>query len=429
MAKQQAQPNIIVNQINVQPAQLRSLDIQKFRNAQKSAESTSKNRKDLYDMYKDALTDSVLSSIIQKRILSILNLDLRLINDKNEENIEFSKAVEKTFFENLLKFIIESKFWGYSLVELDWNIKTTGYENRSVLVPRQHVKSEFGLVVKNTSDTTGVNYFDELYKLTTLKAGDVNDLGILLSAVPWVIYKRKGFSDFAEFAEVFGMPTRIGEYDTEEMKQALTDAFRSMGAAGSMALPKGSNIKSESFNASGNTTIHETFRNACNEEMTIAILAQSMTTIEASSGGYAQSLTQSEQQAIIHKADRQFVLRVLNEQLIPILVSQGIAKENDYFSFIDAMNVDLTAKINIDVQLSNIIPINDDYFYETYKIPKPADYEKLKKEMQEKKAAQTFFSDFKQKAIETDPQYETYLSEEKKESIFKKMYDFFFSIQ
>ena len=49
--------------------------------------------------------------------------------------------------------------------------------------------------------------------------------------------------------------------------------------------------------------------------------------------------------------------------------------------------------------------------------------------MQEKKAAQTFFSDLRQKAIETDPQYETYLSEEKRENIFKKMYDFFFSIK
>ena len=50
------------------------------------------------------------------------------------------------------------------------------------------------------------------------------------------------------------------------------------------------------------------------------------------------------------------------------------------FSFVVPQNKDLSARVQIDMQLKNMgLPISDDYLYETYGIEKPKNYEELKK--------------------------------------------------
>jgi hypothetical protein len=114
--------------------------------------------------------------------------------------------------------------------------------------------------------------------------------------------------------------------------------------------------------------------------MSIAILGNTETTTSSSSSGYAQSQTQANQQLEITKSDIAFVQNTLNEEwFLNILKSYGYPVEGGSFEFefeIDLEN--LLKRVQIDTFVSSKVPIADDYYYETYGIPKPDNYDELK---------------------------------------------------
>ena len=59
----------------------------------------------------------------------------------------------------------------------------------------------------------------------------------------------------------------------------------------------------------------------------------------------------------------------------------------------------LVERIGIDVQLPEDLPIDDDYWYNTYNIPKPDNYDELKKAILDKQKALQGVDD-----IESDPE-------------------------
>ena len=74
------------------------------------------------------------------------------------------------------------------------------------------------------------------------------------------------------------------------------------------------------------------------------------------------------------------ILDVLNYELTDIFTNLGMNTGGGEFSFVVPQDKNLSARILIDMQLKNAgLPMDDDYFYETYGIEKPKNYEELKK--------------------------------------------------
>ena len=67
-----------------------------------------------------------------------------------------------------------------------------------------------------------------------------------------------------------------------------------------------------------------------------------------------------------------------------LLLKHGYPADGE-FDFTEDETTSLTDRIAVDVQLNGIIPISDEYFYETYGIPKPENYQELKTKMDEAK--------------------------------------------
>ena len=83
------------------------------------------------------------------------------------------------------------------------------------------------------------------------------------------------------------------------------------------------------------------------------------------------------------EADRKYVLNVLNYDMTDILLRMGINTEGGTFCFPEPKETDAGTKISILTQLKKNfnIPIDDDYLYEEFGIPKPKDYEAMKEEL------------------------------------------------
>jgi hypothetical protein len=366
-------PDIFINTINVRPPARKALDILAWRNAIRAAESLTRNRTQLLDIYEDIMLDGHLESIVGKRIDAVTNLELKFFKADNTPDDEINALINKTCFEKLLRAIIKAKFYGYTLIELDWRA-TPEYINQTHDIDRRHVKPEMGIVVKNPTDTTGVDYTQHPFALFVQYDG----LGILAKAAQYVIYKRNNTADWAEYNEVFGKPYPQGKYKHETSEKLLSDAFDKAGFDRYMVAPDDAEITLHTpFSASGSTDF-SSFREAMNEELSILILGQNLTTKVGGGGSYAAARTHGEVEENKHISDREFTAKVLNELLVPMLQRAGY-KADGAFSFIYGDVLKLTERIQVDTALAGLVPIPDDYFYTTYGVPMPDKADKKKK--------------------------------------------------
>lgn len=362
MPRKTGNKNILINQVNVRPVNRRNLDIQKWRTAITTAESMSKNRNLIYDIYEEIKLDAHLRSVTEKRINAITNLELRFFDQNNKEVDELNNLINTTYFEKAIQAILEAKLYGFTLLELDWS-PMDGYMNQTFVIDHRHVKPELGIVVANPGDTSGISYLDHPFALF---AGSKTDLGLYNAACPLVIYKRNNTADWADFNELFGKPYPQGSYTNDETADLLTEAFEKAGFESYMVAPKDAEIKLHQSTASSNDNFR-TLREAMNEELSILILGQNLTT-SVKQGSLAAADSHSDVESSINNADREFIVKILNESLLPILQRIGY-NYNGKFAFVYSDELAIEKRIDVDVKLAGLVPIDDEYFYETYNVP------------------------------------------------------------
>lgn len=353
----------VYNQILVQPVHRGINDIGTWKSALRAADMGLRSK--LYDLYEDILMDGTVTDAIGKRIEAITDCDINFtVNGKEVPRI--TELIDTVEFENQLKEIMWSLFWGISVDEYSF---VNGFDFNSI--PRKHIRPKEKLILRRQYDTDGISYSDDGM---IIQWGEDDDLGLLLKVAPYVIYKRGGFGDWAQFVELFGMPQRIGKYNSmdEQSRRLLIQAFEEAGSAPYIVIPKESDVEQTTLSGSSNGALYNDFRNACNEEILITVLGQTMTTRDGAS--LSQSKVHMEVQEKKHRSDRRFVIRMLNKYFVPLLESRGYPVHGGKFSFVDKKD-EIT--VNDLKTLSTMIPIPRSYGYEKYGIPEPKDGEEI----------------------------------------------------
>ena len=373
---------IIVQTLDVRQINRESQTVGKWRTAMQAAESiTNPNRRALYDLYHDLILDAQLGNCVDTRKREITNAKLQFVNDKGEIVDAVQDIIETEMFFDLLADLLDTRFWGYSLLEFSVKNGKLNYD----LIDRKHVKPEFGIVTKTPFDLSGIHYTEAPYDKYVLAAGKQKDLGIFLSVAPYVLYKRGDFGDWAQFCELFGIPPRWGFYDgfDENTRQKLSAGLESMGSAAWGVFPDGTRI--ETGEVSGNVTgeVFDKFKNACDEQIALKVLGQTMTTKDGSSKSQAE--VHAEVALQVHRDDRKYILNLLSERFKPVLKTFGI-DTNGYFSFVDESKLSLKDRIEIDDKLSKHIIFTDEYWHSIYGIEMPDNYEQLVAEKERKEA-------------------------------------------
>lgn len=382
--KEKQSAPVVVNQVVVRPVDRSHKDIATYRNAHIAAESVAyANRTRLYDLYDDILLDGHLSGVIQKRIDAVLNKSLHFERNGNRED-KFDYLIESEEFRGLVTEILHSKLWGITGFEF-----IPGPELRYELIPRKHIKPQLGIIAWEQNGQDGLPY-DGVQNLWIV--GGRNDLGLLLKCAPYALYKRGSMADWAQFIEIFGQPVRVVKYDAydKQSKIELQTILDESGSALAIMIPKQADFEmmdGKSSNADG--SLQNTFKNALDNEMSIIILGNTETTSNSNGGSLAKSKEHSKQQLEITKSDMKFVANWLNKpQFLSILAGYGYPVENGRFVFEKEVDLEeLKSRKDIDLAISQKVPIGDDYWYETYGIPKPKDYTQLKAKMEAPPAA------------------------------------------
>ena len=334
----------------------------------------------LYDLYTDVLMDTHLYSVIEKRMLAVLSSPIQFRrNGEIDETID--EQLRSPWFRKAIRDIMWAQFWGFSLMQFH---KDDGWLNYD-LIPRKHADPIKRLILRNQTDLHGTSW-DEYADL--LFVGDPEDLGLLAKAAPWVIYKRNTTADWAQFSEIFGMPIReyIYSTDDDEARQRAIDDAENQGSLAVLVHSTDSQIKlHESGNKSGTADLYERLCERCNSEISKLILGNTLTTEASNTGTQALGTVHKKVEDRVAESDRQYVLDVLNYDMTDIFAALGINTDNGEFFFPDTTEVDLQEKANMLVQLQSTfnLPISDEYLYEEFGIPKPENYNELKKPQEE----------------------------------------------
>ena len=369
MEKNNAAEKAILRAIVVQPSRVDATDIEAWKSAVNNAKRG--NRTALYNLYENLLSDPVLSEAVESRIEAITNAEITFqVDGKNIEEID--DLIDTPEFEELIREIALQRAWGKSVIDTSFDPEFTVFpfprknvRIRGMEKPRSEWKK---YIAVKESDQDGYDYTQDEF---IIECGKDDDLGYLWKAAQYVIYKRGNFGDWAQFAEIFGMPFLVGRYNSHDTttRDQLYEALGEIGGKPFAAIPTEANIEFHENKSSGSNDLYNALRRACNEEILIAVKGNTMTTLDGSSR--AQAEVHADAQSGKTKSDRRYVQRVLNKHFVPLLIKRGYPVAGGFFLFPEqGEKMKVSEQVDLGLKLRNAgIPVADNYFYEITGIP------------------------------------------------------------
>jgi len=204
--------------------------------------------------------------------------------------------------------------------------------------------------------------------------------GLLRSCVRAFVVRHLSWKDWMAFAEVYGMPPRIGRlregvpWDGEEARQ-LWDAVRALGMDAAAVVREGSQIEVLDTRSMGEGEIFQKILERAGREMTLAILGQTLTSGGEQGGSYALGRVHNLVRRDLIESDAHALQETLTQQLLAPLVhlNLGAAAPVPRWHFAAEQPQDLAELASTVKTLAQAgLPIPTRWAYERFGIPQPA---------------------------------------------------------
>lgn len=309
------------------------LSLPEFKEAREMARRAfQRDRRRLYELYEDSELDNHVKSQLRTRRLKVLAEKFVVLDATGKPNKELTKLFKKGWFEEFISHCIDTKFYGYSLLEFGKIIQTNNskfadFEDvfswpRTLLYPDQ---GQLLLTSRLTAKYQYRNPDGTFNSPWLLELGKLSDYGELESIVPEVIFKRYSRADWQRFAEKFGLPT-VALFTTETSQSALDTKEAYLRNFGNNSYLLGDKDTDElqfleSKSSTGNA--HLVFKESIivsNEEISKGISGQTGTTDQKAFVGAAEV-----HERILddyHTSDLRYANNIIQTKLIPRLLDQ-----------------------------------------------------------------------------------------------------------
>jgi len=374
--------SIVHNKIQVMPMQRKDgLEIPDWRSAHRSAESLIPHYYKLYSLYSELELDGHVEAVVGKRLDPVTNAKWSFVDKDGVPVPEIEQLIDTIGFEDLLKGVMMSKFWGYKMMEPRFWQNADGEWEMSVYeVPYLNQRPHLGIIAYDHATDEGINVREGIYKKTIMEVGKPKDLGKYLIAAAYVIYKRGGFGDYSLFVQVFGMPIVDAEWDgvDEVQRMKLNEAIMTLGSGGALVRPAGTKVELLQNTNAANGQLQDGFIKTLDKQISKSLLGSTETTESSDSSGYAQGKIHQEEDDEKNESDQNFVRRYLNSRFRPILRAHGFDTKGGKF-ILEGQKEKLTVQ---DLKtLKDIgLPLDHDSLYERFNLTKPDNYDELIKQ-------------------------------------------------
>lgn len=347
-------------------------NIKTWREATQSAESVHHpDRNPLMKVFRDIEIDAHLTSLMDTLIIKVQRGDYWICDEKGERNDDDTAKLKAPWVREYVKHFVNATFYGYSLVEFGSIIDDKFVD--ITLVPRENCIPEKKAIKKNinvTSET--VSWIDPPYRNWTVFIDGKNHLGLLWKAAPLVIWKKNVLSAWSQYAELFGMPTRIGWTNINDptLKKNMTDMLKNMGKASWAVFGKEDKLEFLETRKEDAHKVFDGLADRTNSELSKLILHQTMTTDDGSSRSQAEvheSVLKDLEQSLKEKFEDHF-----NDDqngVMRILTLHGILGPNRFFKWDNSEQISLIERFEMVDKLMVNKEVPNSYIQETFDIP------------------------------------------------------------
>lgn len=363
------QITIVDQQIHVGEIRRGHATMNRWINAVKAAERLiNPDRKPLLDIYKDIDIDGHLRSIQDKRIRAVSTQPFSWGEDLPDA---IRENFESPWFYNMQRQMMDYIFKGHQLIELDVQ---GGLIVDTEPVPRTNVRPEKQIITFSPYGYDGFDYTEQPTCDYVMEIGKPKDLGLYQHLAPYVLMKRDNLAFWMTFNEMFGMPMRVYYYDAKDKtsRQQTIEQAKSQGAAAYIVLPESSKVEFQNAQAAsasstgGFKTMHDTL----NQEMTITVLGQTLTTSSDGKGSYALGGIHKAVEEGVNLEDMLLMEYMLNYIFKPIAVKHGYPIEKLKGTYLRTEQLSQEKKFDLwSKAKKDGLPIADEDFYSEFDIP------------------------------------------------------------
>lgn len=365
----------IISKLQRTTEALTKSDIQKWRKAWQQAISIeSPNRQMLYDIYRDTATDAHVTGCIGQRTGFVLSKSFNIEDKSGKPCDELKHYFDQEWFYELCRLILDSIYYGHSLIELG-DIRKDGdgcpCYSEVKLIDRKFVIPEHHRVVTDLGQdwTTGIDYREPEWYNNLIEAGKPDDLGLYLKAALHAIPKKNVLAAWDVFSEVFGMPMRVAKTASRDKadQQRIEEMLKGMDIAPCALFPEGTDIqiiestKSDAFN------VYDKRVDRSNSEISKLIIGQTMTIEDGSS--LSQSQTHLKVFENLVESDAKMLASIINNQLIPRMIRHGYPLKGYHFSWDESVDYTPEQQMEYEKMISDRYEVDPKYFADKYNMP------------------------------------------------------------
>ena len=342
--------------------------------------------------------DPHLFSQLQTRKNAVLGLDYDLIpwsesaEDRRIRDFVSDILFNLDSFEEALLDLMDALGKGYALSEILWEVqggravisrfawihakKAIFYEPGSDMWAKS---LEIPRIVTEAEPIRGeiMPPFKLVYHRYKARSGYDTRAGLLRVCAWMYLFKNYALKDWVSFAEVFGMPLRLGKYDPgadQATKDALIEAVRSLGSDAAGIISKSTEIEFiETAKNTGRENIYQALADFCDKQMSKAILGQTATT-EGTPGRLGSEDAQDKVRHDLLKSDAEALAKTIRHQVIRPLVGWnfGWDKPLPWFKFFHEEPEDLKELMEVYKGAVSIgFQPSVEHISERFKIPLP----------------------------------------------------------
>lgn len=361
-------------ELKLQAEALTQKDMRSWRQAwQRAIDIENPKRQSLYDIYRDVEVDLHLSGCVDQRKGFTQKKAFKLVDAKGKQNEDATTLLEAVWFKDLVGYILDSRYWGHSLIQLgdvvtvDGEMRYNGVE----LVNRKHVIPEYGVIVIEQSDdwSSGVPYREGPMADWVIEAGKPKDLGLYLKAATQTIPKKNMLAYWDQFGEIFGMPIRIAKTSSRDPKDRtqIEGMLSSMGAAAWGLFPQDTDIEIKETTRGDAFNVYDKRIDRANSELSKGVLNQTMTIDNGSS--LSQSEVHLEVFENVVEKDADLVKDIVNDQLLPRMLKHGFPVKGLHFEWDESIDYTPEQQLSYETMIADRWEVDPKYFIDKYGVP------------------------------------------------------------
>ena len=315
-------------------------DIASWRTARLEATRADEPKQHLLQvLYDEVMLDAKMTSQTGLRIGKSQSADWFLKKGDTIDEDAMKVLTDNGLFDKLVKFIVESQFYGQSLVQFLFDQKG----NPDIeLLPRTNVSPVTGKFYPDVYGNECELYRDrpDFGKWILEFCPDRIDLGILNKAVPYVLMKKFALSCWSELCEIYGIPPRVLKTNTQdtEMLNRAEAMMREIGAAAYFIIDTEEEFEFAQA-SSTNGDVYKNFIATCDEQISLlnlgAVLGQ-----DTINGNRSKEEASTDLMEIIVEADKRKIAYYINKDAIPAMESLGIIPTGLRFGFVKATDTE-----------------------------------------------------------------------------------------